>query len=168
MKDFFRGWRRKVGVVTLVIACLFAAGWVRSLRNADTINIPPYYECGSVNGGLFWETQFSTIPNIRNVPHGLSCYSVSSFLCVEDAPDNVPRWRFLGFGAGEYGIILSQRRIRYEDLETFRMRYWRFPYWFVIAPLTAISAFLLLTIPRKSIQKKLPEPTSNEGGGATS
>ena len=30
MGEFFHGWRRKVGIVTLVIACVFMAGWVRS------------------------------------------------------------------------------------------------------------------------------------------
>lgn len=30
MKEFFKGWRRKVGCVTLAAACLFVAGWVRS------------------------------------------------------------------------------------------------------------------------------------------
>ena len=31
MMEFFRGWRRKVGVVTLAMACVFMVGWVRSL-----------------------------------------------------------------------------------------------------------------------------------------
>ena len=30
MRDVFKGWRRKVGVVTLGLACGFAATWVRS------------------------------------------------------------------------------------------------------------------------------------------
>ena len=31
MRDFFRGWKRRAGVATLMMACLFAAGWVGSL-----------------------------------------------------------------------------------------------------------------------------------------
>jgi hypothetical protein len=30
MGEFFRSWHRKVGCVTLVMACLFTAGWIRS------------------------------------------------------------------------------------------------------------------------------------------
>lgn len=30
MREFFRGWRRKVGCVALVLACGFATGWMRS------------------------------------------------------------------------------------------------------------------------------------------
>ena len=37
MGEFFNGWRRKVGLVTLVIACLLATGWVRSCRYYDLI-----------------------------------------------------------------------------------------------------------------------------------
>jgi hypothetical protein len=29
MREFFRGWKRMVGLVTLMVACLFTAGWVR-------------------------------------------------------------------------------------------------------------------------------------------
>ena len=30
MGEFFRGWRRKAGLVTLAMACLLATGWMRS------------------------------------------------------------------------------------------------------------------------------------------
>lgn len=30
MGDFFRGWRRKLGVVTLAMACVLASAWLRS------------------------------------------------------------------------------------------------------------------------------------------
>jgi len=35
MGDFFKGWRRKAGCVTLVMACTFAAAWVRSFIVED-------------------------------------------------------------------------------------------------------------------------------------
>lgn len=37
MRDFFRGWRWKLGIVTLVMACVFAVGWVRSLSDPDVL-----------------------------------------------------------------------------------------------------------------------------------
>ena len=30
MREFFKEWRRKVGLLTLLMACVFMAGWVRS------------------------------------------------------------------------------------------------------------------------------------------
>ncbi|MDB5344449.1 MAG: hypothetical protein JWP89_2826 [Schlesneria sp.] len=37
MKDFFHGWRRKIGYVTLALALALAAIWVRSTRIDDAI-----------------------------------------------------------------------------------------------------------------------------------
>ena len=37
MDEFFRGWRRKIGVLTLVMACVFMVGWVRSEAMFDMI-----------------------------------------------------------------------------------------------------------------------------------
>ncbi len=39
MIEFFKGWRRKIGVLTLLMACAFAAVWVRSLSATDVIKI---------------------------------------------------------------------------------------------------------------------------------
>src|SRR5580658_9234756 len=41
MHDFFKPWRRKIGVVTLVLACVFAAGLVRSHATTDRISLYP-------------------------------------------------------------------------------------------------------------------------------
>ena len=35
MRDYFRGWRRKLGVVTLLLACVFAAVWMRTFPGSD-------------------------------------------------------------------------------------------------------------------------------------
>ncbi len=37
MGDFFHGWRRKLGVVALLMACLITTAWVRSLRVEDRL-----------------------------------------------------------------------------------------------------------------------------------
>lgn len=40
MPKFFHGWRRKLGCLTLLLACVFAVGWVRSPFIQDAIHIP--------------------------------------------------------------------------------------------------------------------------------
>jgi len=40
---YFNSWRRKAGVVTLVLACLFASAWFRSWRTMDSLTLP----CGT-------------------------------------------------------------------------------------------------------------------------
>jgi len=39
MGAFFKGWRRKAGSVTLVLACVFTAGWARSFDTTDYLHI---------------------------------------------------------------------------------------------------------------------------------
>ena len=52
MGEFFKPRRRKIGCVTLTVACLLVAAWVRSLIVDDIVIIP----CG----------QFVTITTISN------------------------------------------------------------------------------------------------------
>jgi len=49
MREFFRGWRRKVGVMTLLMACVFMGGWLRSLITTDSVDLP-------INGKLGTDT----------------------------------------------------------------------------------------------------------------
>lgn len=39
MGDFFRAYKRKVGVVTLGLACVLAVGWIRSQICEDRVRI---------------------------------------------------------------------------------------------------------------------------------
>lgn len=36
VSPYFNGWRRRVGLILLVISCLFCVGWVRSFQVVDT------------------------------------------------------------------------------------------------------------------------------------
>ena len=38
MGEFFNGWRRKTGCVTLVMACLLTDGWILSASRTDIAN----------------------------------------------------------------------------------------------------------------------------------
>ena len=39
MGDYFKPWRRKIGVVTLMLACVFMGGWMRSIFFLDFISV---------------------------------------------------------------------------------------------------------------------------------
>ena len=60
-------------------------------------------------------------------------------------------WTFewCGFGCGESHLN--------------HLQIWTIPYWSITIPLTALSAFLLLSKPRQSTQKKTLEPISVGG-----
>ena len=60
MGDFFKGWKRKIGVMTLLMGLVFAAGWVRSyvlyekfcyrIERFSTSHLHLY----STNGQIWW------------------------------------------------------------------------------------------------------------------
>ena len=57
MRDFFKPWRRKAGVVTLGMACVFMAGWVRAGVAMDLLRFggdKRQQGVVSLNGELCW------------------------------------------------------------------------------------------------------------------
>ena len=52
MREFFGGWKRKVGVVTLVMACVCALGWIWSIKGAPKATIPTKFEIELVRSGI--------------------------------------------------------------------------------------------------------------------
>ena len=39
MREFFRGWKRKIGIVTLLMACASSVGWIRSVSRFDCVTV---------------------------------------------------------------------------------------------------------------------------------
>jgi len=148
MTEFFHDWRRKAGVVALVMSCMFAVGWIRSLDIQDSIRIhltvDTYSELVSGCGWLeqtFCNVQgdfmlYGPIWQSSAVTPGNSLHYLTDYNLLSEK-------RFCGFEYSEYqhraGIYFSIRRI---------------PYWLLVILLAALSAHLLLGKPR------VPKPTS--------
>lgn len=148
MREFFNGWRRKAGVVTLVLACVFTAGWVRSFTTLDGLFFNPgptrlmlFSTVGKlslairINGELkhepFYWLRRPPAPAAHRLP---------------DDPFEGPfstRWSLFGF----------------EFKEMARLPYpiWTVPYWSIVLPLTLLSAWLLLSKPRVAKPKIVAE-----------
>lgn len=168
MGEYFKLWRRKVGVVTLLLACLFMVGWVRGLSIVDHVCLESSakskqmvslmsashgialrkYEAIQSWGWFSFSSGWGTIPvtSTNGDPFGL----ITSL--------NEPRrgWRSQYFGF-DFGVLND---------DNFRNSFLIIPYWFIVIPLTAISAYLLLSKSRKSTQTKTTQPIQNEGGVA--
>ena len=59
MGEFFKGWRRKIGVMMLVMACVLTGLWLRSLSSYDRIYFPIGHRTHlitSYKGGLAWSS----------------------------------------------------------------------------------------------------------------
>ncbi len=134
MGKYFHGWRRKIGLVTLLLACVFVAGWVRSIFVHDVLLFWDGTQAlglwGSQSGSLVWDTndnpdvQRWTTPRWQN---WIASEGVHPF----DNPEIKWQWRFCGFGFASDGM--TSRIV---------------PYWAIVIPLTLLAAWLLLSKPR--------------------
>lgn len=171
MGNDFKPIRRKIGVVTLVMALVFMGGWVRSLiigdiwhwRRSNT-NVQSFISNG---GRLSWEgsqqpTQIDT-EYLQSIPGGsgtvtMELVQLDTFHSSQRADPTVylntglpipaEHWAYCGFEFRGYEL----------DLGGISTSIWTIPYWSVVIPPTLISLWLLLTKPRKSTPKKTTEP----------
>jgi len=155
MGDFFRGWRRKIGCVTLLLACLFATGWIRSQIVADVI----MFHCGPRTTGIVYSVRncLSLTSRQDGVLHSEVSIPIWHESSIADFPDPAVvdhfEWQCPKCGSsflvgGEVGLLA---------------RFSHVPYWSIVIPLTLLSAFLLLTKLRQSNETKMAEPTPAEG-----
>jgi len=149
MSEFFRGWKRKVGVATLIVACVFAALWVRGQTIKDV------YQFGSGEGpffntlvssrfGLMWlryqatdGTTYSWNPGWFEVPIDATT-TLHSGECrlIYDIQWRLTWWGFDFCNSAKGDQIHAVHR--------------NIPYWSIVIPLTLISAWLLLGKPRQA------------------
>ena len=120
MRDFFHGWRRKVGCVTLVIAILLTVSWVRSYMRHEGFAFSAFGRKHTVNvwnGYIIW---LSHNPFGRPGPYAWS--------------DAISPDVELDFGTLPDSYRLTRRIMPHKN--------------FVI-PLTLLSPYLILWKPRK-------------------
>lgn len=146
MRELFKPWRRRFGVVALGLALLLMAGWVRSHFHRDTLFI---------KAGEKWNISFMS--HNRGLCTGMAAYGteISTFSLqwttypadlTEDPMRDVVvpiRLDFSGFHFGCKGF------------NPFLPRYFArcfVSYWYPILPLALLSTWLLLSKPRQAKQ----------------
>lgn len=138
MFTFFHGWRRKAGLVTLVMACLFTAGWVKSLRLTDIV----VFNSGAHSTELFYSFDSSIVwahfqgeePVGATIPEW-DTVSKTEYSFFED-PEYDWHLRGAGFGIGR----CARKNLAHIGIA---------PYWATAVPLAVVSAYLLLAPPQK-------------------
>lgn len=156
MRDFFQGWRRKIGCITVVIAVVLASGWLRSCARVDSVechlgksSFLLRSKAGTI-GYLPFESGTAFVSLHGRPPHwlqmgpepcSLTFASGTEVICYKPDPSClfVDIDSGMGMGAGTDGIELK---------DSFRA-----PYWSLIAPLTLLSAFLFLWKPSKGAER---------------
>lgn len=192
MGDFCHGWRRKIGVLILLTSCFFAGEWIRSLEFADSFWIEDVIHerdlvLLSINGRICFSCQLPN-PAVIESPsppycafHVLSRRSEEPDLFIEHANVIVLfGWNDQWIALGEREILSILPRPEDESLPSVELGEHRFlsikqrtnyhgiqfviPHWFIVIPLTAISAWLLLSKPRQR-QSKSPLQRKLETAG---
>ena len=165
MGEFFSGWRRKVAVVALVMACVLMVGWIRSLSTQDTFTVGfgSSIQCKLVSiAGQMIVANVSIDGErpIWTVPWTSQKISEHGWEMVLQLPDSSQlRW----INAISPDLFSTGNDEMGANIINFVIKWCQFPYWFVVTPLTVLSAFLLLSKPRQSNQTKIKEAISNEG-----
>jgi len=143
MGSYFKSWRRTIGVVTLMLALVFTGGWVRSLSVMDVVLFGSgkytMEHCVSVDHSLVWgrlRTDDSRSIIVFPVWETSGSSNLDAFL---DRANLRCSWRRCGFGVGEMNAGPADRHT-----------IWIIPYWSIVIPLTLLSAWLLLSKPRKA------------------
>lgn len=153
MKEFFRGWRRKFGILTLVMACVLTSVWMVTNKfsvHFATAYIEPVQFLTAKDGYLRWASYpgvtISEPVTFRVVPpHQVELDIIESDGFQKDLVWNW-HWKWNGFEFGH-----SQFR---------SVRVWAVPFWSMVLPLTLISASLLLS---KRPQARRGEASPAEG-----
>ncbi len=156
MVEFFSGWRRKAGVVTLLMACIFMAGWLRSNVLQDNFafysGIHSDDALLSADNSLGWYRHSSPDSIVSPFMPYWRTWPFTEIDNVFHDPALSRSWRFCGFASAEF--------------ERQGIKVWIIPYWSIVIPLTLLAAYLLLSKPNKSTSKKITKPaaTDTEGG----
>ena len=156
MGEFFQGWRRKIGLVTLLMACGLTGVWFLTSQfsfHIATAYVDPVQFLTAKDGYLRW----AVYPGITisepvtfrvGRPNHVELDAIESEGMQKDL---VWKWHW-AWGGFEFGNSSSRN-----------LRVWAIPFSAIVIPLTLLSAYLLLTKPRQPTSKKITEPRPTEG-----
>ena len=160
MREFFRGWRRKIGVCTLVMALALVGMWIRSFHLTDEVAY------GNANQSTALITQRGAIALTRfenhDNPYVAPKWSYGT--APSHTNDSFNRTSVFIWRVQWCGFDFGKRRLK--NYPTTTTAFWTIPFWFIVIALTVLSFRPLLSKPRKSNQKEIAESMLNESGAS--
>ena len=144
MPHYFKPLRRKIGVVTLVLACLLMAGWVRSFAKSDSIRVSwqkTSYHFHSKRGVVTLARHTGSWGKMYWSAHNLVPSETATARPFSDAGIK-EEWK-LDFG----GVVIAEGTPKHETGNSRIVRL-TFRYWMLVVPAAVLSAWLLLSKPR--------------------
>lgn len=151
MFTFFRGWQRKAGVITLLMALALLGLWMRSHVVTDQLwKEPPDSDdvrFGTSGGSIYWirQTIWWEKPRSRDGWNWIAepyhdLVELDGFRCTER------HWI-----CGAEIVVARPEKIAIDGSGLLRIGYWRCSLLWLVLPLTMVSAYLLIRKPRKRI-----------------
>lgn len=150
MREFFKGWRRKAAIAVLGLACVFMGMWFRSLNSADVVRFRVFRyrrTVYSIDGQMHWRWWLGMRRTFK-IRIGIDREKAVQEMDTAQAMNTVDNYR-----GNLLGTISTDDCFR----ETV------VPYWLALTPLTAISAYLLLSKPRPTKPVAPPEQNPPDG-----
>lgn len=141
---YFKPLRRKLGVLTLFMACVFAAGWIRSISCWNVIDL------SMLHRSCEWNSSFGSIQWAGWDAEECVTWPVVSFGSGQLVPLDPDRAQVLEMLVAADCVIDNGGMNRID---------WIIPYWSIVVPLTLLSGWLLLSKPR---QQRPPVPSASE------
>jgi len=145
MGDLFHGWRRKAGCVALAMACVFAAGWVRSMTVSDVVLLP--------NRNILWGGSYDGYLWLRWTLETDASSREDWYFQWKSDDLNDP---YIIYEKDPYGRPNPTPRFL-SNPGFFKIRYQS-----IVPPLMLLSAYLLLSKPRVAKPTKTVESTKAE------
>jgi hypothetical protein len=149
--EFFRPWKRKIGVLTLVMACVFVALWLRSKvleeRVILNLNKTTHHEIISSAEGLILVFDLYTVPE-KNISR------TDRMIALVSRRDQVTI-------AKNHGLTLQNGfgwKLHSYPMQSLEMVMVVIPHWLIAIPLTMLSAWLVLSKPRPAKSQTPVEP----------
>lgn len=143
MREFFKGWRQRIGLTTLLVACLFTVAWVRSVSMVDFIVLNPWKSAHwlLVSGGQHWRIVRGWSIVLLKQKKQIDNRTIRSVNLIENSdPWSGNAFDWYSENASEFALL----RNPFDEGSVLPM----IPYWSIVLPLTMLSAWLLLSKPR--------------------
>ena len=166
MGEFFKPWRRKIGVLALLMSCVSIGGWLRSRFTQDTFTMgfgsSSYCKLVSVSDRiLIANISMDEKRQIQTVPWTSQKIRTNEWEVVLPLPDGS---KFVWVQSFSEDLYATGNDEMGANFVSFVIKWCQFPYWFIVAPLTLLSAYLLLlTKPRSTSSMKVTQSVLNEG-----
>lgn len=136
MGEYFHGWKRKIGVAILLMTCVLAVGWIRSLTITDRVYVkvkPVKMEANALWSSVSLRYQIVQQRNWSGPSWNVNFESIR----IEDMGPVILAIPYVPEDAFSFWT--------YRDDGGFWTVRIRFPYWSVVFPLALLSGWLLLS-----------------------